>query len=52
MPEGFSDIITIRIQIGKKILGFRNMQEKFEKYFATYITVDDKSVIVSVARFL
>ena len=28
------------------------MQEKLEKYFATYITIDGKSVIVSVVRFL
>ena len=27
----FRDLLTFRIQIGKKILGFRNMQEKLEK---------------------
>jgi hypothetical protein len=26
------EIRTMRIQIGKKIMGFRNMQEKLEKY--------------------
>ena len=32
-PSGHSWIINkIRIPIGKKILGFRNIQEKLEKY--------------------
>ena len=38
VPRDFSDLI-IRIQIGKKILGFRNLEEKLEKIVSVILKV-------------
>ena len=44
---GFSYPITrtIRTQIGKKSLGFRNMQEKLEKKFCRWTVKKEKDVV-------